>query len=198
MDELSLRNRQNRAAKDKILHDPEKLKAVENNINVTGDQITELAEEVANLIGSTRSREDEYARMKQENEEMRQRHAELEKALQEFQEAHEKQRAEMNTISAALAAHLARPPSPPTSPISPEYILQAIEQPLTDSVHAHVQPLIDNLREQIGELLKARNAETYATLWNKLTMTLRVMETLSARVEKEQGALAPSNSNATR
>jgi hypothetical protein len=51
-------------------------------------------------------------------------------------------------------------------------------------VFTSVKPLIDDLRAEIENMLRSQNTEIYETLWGKLSLTLRMVETISGRIEK--------------
>jgi hypothetical protein len=105
--------------------------------------------------------------------------------MQGYEERREIARTETEALEAALAAHVAQPPSPPGSPWMPtrDYILAEIEAPVSDMVHSHVQPLIETLRADIQKLLGIQNQQLYENLWPKLSLTSQVVETLSRRIE---------------
>lgn len=81
---------------------------------------------------------------------------------------------------------MAHPPSPPRSPRIPtqDYVLNLIEEPLLEVVHTSVKPLIDDLRTDVEDMLRNQNTEMYETLWGKLSLTLRMVSTISGRIEK--------------
>jgi len=57
-----------------------------------------------------------------------------------------------------------------------------LEEPLTQAVRTSVQPLIEELRNDVEKLVKANNSELYSTVWEKLSHPLRVLELIRARV----------------
>jgi hypothetical protein len=120
----------------------------------------------------------------------------MQQRLQGYAEAREKDLMEIAALNAALSAHIARPLSPPASPriIPPEYILQVIEEPLLESVRSNIEPLIHELRTNIQDMLRTQNAEMYDTLWGKLSLTLRMVEAISARIsQRETGVVTIAN-----
>ena len=110
----------------------------------------------------------------------------MEKQFQDYVTEREKDRRTIEALQAALAAHIAQPPSPPSSPRIPtqSYVLDLIEEPLLDVVHTSVKPLIDDLRAEVEGMLRSQNTEIYETVWGKLSLTLRMVETISGRIEK--------------
>jgi hypothetical protein len=95
-------------------------------------------------------------------------------------------------LSAALTAHLNRPPSPPSSPavIPQEYILQILDEPIQDSVRAHIKQLLNRLRTDVENMMRTKNEELYGTLWGKLALTLRMVDAVARKVNQEQGGAA--------
>jgi len=119
----------------------------------------------------------------------------MQQRLQAYADAREKDLKEIGALNAALSAHITRPPSPPASPrtLPPEYILQVIEEPLLESVRSNIEPLIHQLRGSIQDMLCTQNAEMYDTLWGKLSLTLRMVEAISARIsQREAGGSGPA------
>jgi len=110
----------------------------------------------------------------------------LERRFQNYVEEREKDRNAVEALKAALVAHVAHPPSPPRSPRIPtqDYILNFIEEPLLEVVHTNVKPLVDDLRSDVEHMLRNQNTELYETLWEKLSLTLRMVEAISGRIEK--------------
>jgi hypothetical protein len=110
----------------------------------------------------------------------------LERRFQDYVAEREKDRRALEALQAALAAHVAHPPSPPRSLRMPtqDYVLNLIEEPLLEVVYAGVKPLIDSLRNDVEDMLVKQNTEMYETLWGKLSLTLRMVETISGRIEK--------------
>lgn len=50
-------------------------------------------------------------------------------------------------------------------------------------VRANIQPLIEDVRGQVREMLQNHSQEMYKTLWGKLSVTLRMVESISQRIE---------------
>jgi len=88
------------------------------------------------------------------------------------------------TLQNAMKAYLSRPASPPPTPTlpPPAFVLQALQEPLTQAVRASVQPLVEELRNDVEKLVKVNNSELYSTVWEKLSNPLRVLELIRARV----------------
>jgi len=151
-----------------------------------GGEVAELAEEMGALLLRANAQETETATLQHELEESRKEFSSLEKQFQDYVTEREKDRRTIEALQAALAAHVAHPPSPPRSPRIPaqNYVLDLIEEPLLDVVHTNVKPLIDDLRAEVEGMLRNQNTEIYETLWGKLSLTLRMVETISGRIEK--------------
>lgn len=100
----------------------------------------------------------------------------------------EKNKREITALSAALSAHIARPETPPPSPqlLPVELVLQAVEAPLLHSVRRSVTSLMETLRSDIATMLQERNAEMYQSLWSRLSLTLRVVESLKEQIDREE------------
>lgn len=108
----------------------------------------------------------------------------LQDQFQKYEANREKHRTTIEALEAAVAAHIAQPPSPPGSPRIPtrDYILEELEEPIVDMVRTHTKPLIETMRSQVEELLRIQNKEMYDLFSSKLTLTLRTVETISGRI----------------
>ncbi|EGO21484.1 hypothetical protein SERLADRAFT_396341 [Serpula lacrymans var. lacrymans S7.9] len=109
----------------------------------------------------------------------------------------EKNKKDQEVLNAALQAFVSRPRSPPPSALlPPEYLLQTVEEPILASVRSHIQPLFSQLRIELAEMLRTRNADIYNALWPKLGLTLRMIDTIQARINLGS-AEAPPNAAAS-
>lgn len=111
--------------------------------------------------------------------------------LEQYDKDREKDLKEIAALNAALSAHIGRPPSPPATPLSlpPDYIFQLLEEPLIDSVRARVQPLVDELRNNLQDAMREQNELFYSTVWEKMSLTLKVIEAFSARLQPDGSLL---------
>src|SRR5262245_23018677 len=66
--------------------------------------------------------------------------------------------------------------------LAPEYILQAIETPLSDPIHIAVQSMIKPLNSSLTETLRTDRADMYNTVGPRLSLTLQVVDRLTAGV----------------
>jgi len=91
-----------------------------------------------------------------------------------------------------------RPASPPPTPTvpPPAFILQALEEPLTRAVRMSIQPIVEELRNDVEKLIQTKNGELYSTVWDKISGTLRVVEMIRARVSS-MGVTTPTTSSTT-
>lgn len=92
-------------------------------------------------------------------------------------------------LSAALAVQIANPPQPAPSPtaLPQEYILQILDEPIQDSVRAHIKHLLNRLRADVENTMRTKNEELYGTLWGRLTLTLKMVDTIARKVNQESG-----------
>jgi hypothetical protein len=110
-----------------------------------------------------------------------------------MKEQMERDKKATEALSAALTAHLAHPPSPPSAPtaIPQEYILQVLDEPIQDSIRAHIGQLLSRLRTDIETMMRTKNDELYGALWGKLTLTLRAVDAIARKVNQERGIAVP-------
>lgn len=120
----------------------------------------------------------------------------MERRLQEYITTREANVQAIQTFEKALNAYISRPPSPPATPsttVPPfEYIFQSLEEPMVQSLRSHLVPAIEDLRKDVENMVHTQNAELYSTLWDKITVTLKVLEMIQSRVN--QGDIGPGQS----
>ena len=179
------------------------LQGVQEEIRDTGNQVQELADEIGNLILRSDAQKTELAEVMRKLEESSQSRAEvhpsdercscvlsltylilqLERQLQGYIDNRAKDRAEMDALEKAIELYTSKAP---TSLLTRDHLLHYIQEPVLDMVRESVQPLIEALRHQVQEMLQNQSQEMYQTLWDKLSLTLQMVETISQRIE--QGA----------
>lgn len=80
-------------------------------------------------------------------------------------------------------------PQPAMPGLTHDQIIHLMDEPLLDIVRAHIRPLLEQLRNKVQEMLSTQNSEMYKVLWGKLSLTLRMVETISKRLERiDQGS----------
>jgi hypothetical protein len=60
---------------------------------------------------------------------------------------------------------------------------------MIESFRSHLVPVIEDLRKDLENMVQTQNAELYSTLWNKITVTLKVLEMIQSRIN--QGDVEP-------
>ncbi|KAJ7452400.1 hypothetical protein B0H11DRAFT_290008 [Mycena galericulata] len=101
----------------------------------------------------------------------------LQQRFQAYEDANEKDQQSMEALTEALNALRARPPTPPSLPL--EFILSTIDEPIRDSVQSAVRPIVDRMAKQLQEKIVQQDAEIYGQLWDKITLTLKVVNAVS-------------------
>ena len=111
----------------------------------------------------------------------------MERRLKEYISTREANVHIIQTFEQALNAYIAQPPSPPSTPLNLppfEYILQSLEEPMVQSVRTHVIHVVEELRKDLENMVRTQNAELYSTLWNKITVTLKVLDMIQSRINQ--------------
>ena len=112
----------------------------------------------------------------------------MERRLQEYISTRDANVHIIQTFEKALNAYLSQPPSPPTTPLLNlppfEYIFQSLEEPMVQSVRSHLVHVVEELRKDVENMVRTQNAELYSTLWNKITVTLKVLDMIQSRINQ--------------
>jgi len=75
-----------------------------------------------------------------------------------------------------------------------DYLFQTLEEPLVQSLRSHLVPAIEDLRKDVENIVRTQNAELYSTLWNKITVTLKVLEMIQSKVNSGDLDIEPGQS----
>ncbi|KAG6866923.1 hypothetical protein C0991_003838 [Blastosporella zonata] len=186
-------------------------KEVKENIDSTGKDVGELAVEVSHLVISANTQQlemesikEHIAASKAEYAEVRLNYADpyhpsdriqMQKQFQSYQESRERDRKTIAALEQALHTYKTSAPPPPPPPvlaITHAHLIELIEEPLLDTVRGHIQPLIEQLRQQVQLMLNTQNAEMVKTVWGKLGLTLRMVEAISKRLERLDQTATPT------
>ena len=55
---------------------------------------------------------------------------------------------------------------------------------MIQSVRAHLVNVIEEMRKDVENMVHTQNAELYSTLWNKITITLKVLDMIQSRINQ--------------
>lgn len=120
----------------------------------------------------------------------------MERRLQEYISKRDANVHVIQTFEKALNAYTSRPPSPPATPLnmipSFDYIIESLEEPMKESLRSFLVPAIEDLRKDVEDMVRTQNEELYSTLWNKMTVTLKVLEMIQSKIN--QGDIEPGES----
>ena len=115
-----------------------------------------------------------------------------------YAQAREKDTQSLQVLEAAMKAYTKSTTAPPSLPLSPspaslffpsliiEYLVQALQDPITDILRAKMKPLIQEFRDNVEGLLKDQNAEMYGTIWERVKGALILLRTISDKLEVGQ------------
>ncbi|KAH9842731.1 uncharacterized protein C8Q71DRAFT_853259 [Rhodofomes roseus] len=169
------------------------LTRVETELATTGNQVEELAGEVATLITQMDARDQEHTRLAKENQLLRDRIAALEQQHSTSGTVIEATKAEIQALSAAVQSYITQapvltPPPPPPAPLqqvpSLEEILSRIHPSLIQSLHDDMEPLLLNTHQTIQTMLQEQLNHVYTTLLSKMTPTMKTVDVVAAWMER--------------
>jgi hypothetical protein len=101
----------------------------------------------------------------------------MKQQLQDYENASNQDRATMEALSAALAAYRDQPP--PATSVPLDFILTTIDGPIRDSVQSLVRPMVEGMVKDIEEKLQDQDGQLYGELWEKIALTLKVVDAVS-------------------
>ncbi|KAK2466908.1 hypothetical protein APHAL10511_001166 [Amanita phalloides] len=167
----------------------DRMKALESGINATGDDVGELAGDIEQLMLDNDAFKTEIADTNQKIKETQTRITQLEEKVQQMSEGRSQSVKAIEALRAAHAAHVSRPAPPLIAPTLPQigYVVESVQDPLMEAARAAIKPMLTSMRENIQALLQERNTEMYQTLWKRLSLTLKLVDVLSARLTPPHG-----------
>jgi len=175
------------AEKQRLAEEQQHLQDLEQDITLTGEQVGELASEIGNLIMRVGKLEVDVKVLRKGREESFEKVLEVERRLQEYISTRDANVHVIQTFEKALHAYTSQPPSPPATPLSlppSDYIFQSLEEPMVQSFRSHLVPAIEDLRKDVENMVHSQNAELYSTLWNKIAITLKVLEMIQSKINQ--------------
>lgn len=63
---------------------------------------------------------------------------------------------------------------------------------MVQSLRSHIIHAVDELRRDVENIVRTQNAELYSALWDKITLTLKVLEMIQTKIN--QGDIEPVRS----
>ncbi|GLB34944.1 hypothetical protein LshimejAT787_0205090 [Lyophyllum shimeji] len=159
---------------------------VKGNLDTTGKEVEEIAEEVGRLVLQQDAHGKAIEAVKHAIETANTSLTQMQRQFQSYVEGREKDRKTIEALDTAYQAYINNPPTVSPATLTHDQLVQFLHEPLLDMVRDNVRPVIEELRLQVQDMLNQQNTEMYKTLWNKLSLTLRMVETISQRIERAE------------
>lgn len=149
-------------------------------INITGQQLGEVAQEVANLMIQSKGTEDEATRLRQENEQLKTEIVKLKSLAEADAKVVQQNNEHVEALAAALQAYISQAPPPPPQPVIPthEYLMEELDEHILSSSMKAIEPLLQEMKEEVSKMLSDGNKAMYETLWPRIDLVLRMVETV--------------------
>lgn len=150
------------------------------NIQSTGNEVGQLAEEVAALIIQRHELERVCSSFQADN-------AELKSAVEELTAKAESAdpaiiNKEVQALNAALQAYISQSPSPADAKLSSEFIIESLDNEVVHILRERFTPLLLEIRRELIDKVKDSHTQTYNTLFPKVTLLTRMVNIVTARV----------------
>ncbi|KAG2037281.1 hypothetical protein BDR03DRAFT_957864 [Suillus americanus] len=149
-------------------------------INMTDQQLGEVVQEVANLMIQSKGTDDEATRLRQENEQLKTEIVKLKSSAEADAEVVQQNNEQVEALAAALQAYISQAPPPPPQPVIPthEYLMEELEEHILSSCMKTIEPLLREMKDEVSKMLNAENNAMYQTLWPKIELVLRMVDTV--------------------
>lgn len=151
-----------------------------NSINSTGQQLGELAQEVANLMMQSKGTDDEAMRLRQENDQLKTEIIKLKSLAEADAKVVQQNNEQIKALATALQAYISHAPPPPPQPVIPthEYLMEELEDHIHSSCIMTIEPLLREMKDEVSKMLTDENDAMYQTVWPKIELVLRMMDTI--------------------
>ncbi|KAH9913751.1 hypothetical protein B0H21DRAFT_772729 [Amylocystis lapponica] len=168
---------QNRAAKQDRL-----IESLQKELKVSGEQSAMLVKDVGALARRTDAVHAENVHLRDENAELRA----MVKQLQGVQtEKMEVMDSNLHALIAEVKARLEITSGAVPAPVPDmEDVLRHVTPPLMQKVHEELGPILVELHKTIRGMLDAQNTELRGTIFSKLAVTLKMVETVQAWADR--------------
>lgn len=149
-------------------------------INTTGQQLGEVAQEVANLMMQSKDTDDEAVRLRQENDQLKTEIIKLKSSAEADAKVVQQNNEQVEALAAALRAYISQAPPPPPQPVIPthEYLMEELEDHIHSSCIKAIEPLLREMKDEVSKMLNDENEAMYQTLWPKIDLVLRMVDTV--------------------
>ncbi|KAG1827270.1 uncharacterized protein BJ212DRAFT_1474438 [Suillus subaureus] len=149
-------------------------------INMTGQQLGEVAQEVGNLMIQSKGTDDEATRLRQENEQLKTEIVKLKSSAEADAKVVQQNNEQVEALAAALQAYISQAPPPPPQPVIPthEYLMEELEEHILSSCMKAIKPLLQEMKDEVSKMLNDENNAMYQTLWPKIELVLRMVDTV--------------------
>ncbi|KAG1753483.1 hypothetical protein EDB19DRAFT_1903140 [Suillus lakei] len=131
-----------------------------DTINITGQQLGEVAQE--------------------ENEQLKTEIAKLKSSAEADAKVVQQNNEQVEALAAALQAYISQAPPPPPQPVIPthEYLMEELEDHILSGIIKAIEPTLRGMKDDVTKMLNEGNAALYQTLWPKLELVLRMVDTV--------------------
>ncbi|KAG1905632.1 uncharacterized protein F5891DRAFT_619575 [Suillus fuscotomentosus] len=149
-------------------------------IHITGQQLGEVAQEVANLMIQSKCTDDEATRLRQENEQLKTEIIKLKSSAEADAKVVQQNNEQVEALAVALQAYISQAPPPPPQPVIPthEYLMEELEDHILSSSIKAIEPLLREMKDEVSKMLNDENDDMYQNLWPKIELVLRMVETV--------------------
>lgn len=150
-------------------------------ISVTGQQLGEVVQEVANLMIQSKGTDDESTRLRQENEQLKAVIVKLESSAEADAKLIQQNTEQVGALTAALRAYISQAPPPPPKLVIPtnEYLMEELEDDIFSSVNKHIRPLLVEIKDEVSKMIDKESSSMYQTLWPKIELVLHMVDTIA-------------------
>lgn len=87
---------------------------------------------------------------------------------------------EISELDSKLTSFIARPPPSPAFPEAMDSLVRELKPLTIQAMREEMEPMINQMREMVGEMLKRQNMVLETSVVAKLSLTLQMLETLSS------------------
>ncbi|KAG5727973.1 hypothetical protein E4T56_gene19408 [Termitomyces sp. T112] len=171
------------------------LDQVNADIKQNGEEVGTLATELAKMMLKADEQEKDLQAVKARIVTSQAQFQEMRDKFQKFEEQRQKDLKTIAALEEAVKMYTDHSPQPAIPGLTQDQIIHLMDEPLIDIVRAHIRPLLEQLRNKVQDMLNMQNSEMYSALWGKLSLTLRMVETISKRLERVDQGSGPAQTS---
>ncbi|THH31153.1 hypothetical protein EUX98_g3039 [Antrodiella citrinella] len=170
----------------------QKINTLEASLKLTGADIAEIADDVANLVTSNAEKNVAISKLKEDNKQLQSQITFLQEVQAQNTKALEVQKAEIEALKAAVTLFVSQTRPEPRPIPTVDDLIAACQPRLIQAMRQDIQPLLEEMKTAVETMVQTQSTELCNVVLSKLTTTLQTVQTIASWMDsvKQSGRQA--------